>query len=117
MYVVGTVIRFEKIKSEYVKDITVGKLYMIAGSFSDGSAYFVDDAGDTNCAVHSREVDHVVMSVPVEPPKRFEPVTITLKTRDELNWMTELIGDDTTARDFDVIQTACDLHEELVSHA
>lgn len=37
----------------YLPDVTVGKVYSVAGIDEDGEAYFYDDVGDRNWALGS----------------------------------------------------------------
>lgn len=45
--------QFEALRTAACGDVTVGKIYTIAGKDLDGDIYFIDDAGDKNFACAS----------------------------------------------------------------
>lgn len=66
---VGDVIRFtEKAKDENLKDVTIGKLYVIAGRDWMGDVYFYDDANEEDYAAANEGYEGVMLQI-VNPMK------------------------------------------------
>lgn len=43
-------------RNKNVIDITVGKVYVVADTYSDGDVVFIDDAGDRNFSVSNEKL-------------------------------------------------------------